>query len=753
MVHDSLTPPLHLVICRAGDTQPAQGLAEAIQNVFRGNVIGEDSYLATISDLPVPVRNFYVCPTFFPPDDFLDQALHTLVVLLVDETMEADKAWASWIRKCEKHVADSAGRHQIIALCTTDQLKKSFTLVRHQPLRRYSQKIGYDDLQKNKKLAFGEYAERPAWFALFTLQACRHLLARTVFQSGNDKKKLKLKLFISHAKKDSLPLANSLRYALDQKEYFATWYDAEDLSGVDDWRQAIKDGVNNSVVIVLRTEKYDTRPWCRQEFVWADQCAVPIVCVEARNTLEYVTDTLAASRVPTVRIPDGNLFRVLFLALKESLRIMQLERRLDQLKMTHAGVGKARERLLIPYTPNLRNLTYASKVLAERRGRSRSGYNVVLYADPPLTPELYQASKNYIEVRCGMTYLITPTLLPFWNVSVGTAQSTPKNLSTRSLLHKQINISISEHDQDLKRLGLTMYEMNGFIVQMAQALIANEAIVAFGHDWRDDGVMQEIYRFGEEHQDVVLSEEERNGLLKNYCFWGMKPGLSDRERGQLRGILDIVNCDRPDDARLEKYDALNEVPAELRGYTFARALSIMRRQMTKNVFARVCLGGRDMDPEHPEKGPSGRCPGVVEEALLSCLADQPLYLSGLLGGVTRQIINSIEGDVASLDFELPEPVAAAYAGAEMGKKPNLAAKRTQLHIRKIYAYDGPLTSGEILSVFRGYGIERLAANNGLSPEENRYLFDAVTIDEVIGWVLTGLARLMSSEESGARKKR
>jgi hypothetical protein len=439
MKKDSLIPPLHLIICRKGDSQPVQGLAEAIQNAFRGNVTGEDSYLATISDLPVPIRNFSQCPTDFLPDRFLDQALHTLVVLLVDEKMQADKEWSSWIRKCESHVADSTGRHQIVALCMTDQVKKSFTRVRHQPDERYSEKVGYDDLQKNNEYAFGEYAERSAWFALYVLQACRHLLARAIFRSEVDKEKLKLKLFISHAKKDSLPLAHSLRSALKQKEYFSTWYDATDLDGVDDWRQAIKDGVNNSVVIVLRTEKYDTRPWCRQEFVWADQCAVPIVCVEARNSLEYAADILAASRVPTVRIPDGNLFRILFLVLKESLRILQLERRLRRLTVTHAGMGRAKERLLIPYTPNLRNLTYAAKVIAERRGENQAGYNVILYADPPLTPELYQASKSYIEDQCGMTYLLTPTLLPFWSVTATSAKRTPKKLPTRSCIDRQIN--------------------------------------------------------------------------------------------------------------------------------------------------------------------------------------------------------------------------------------------------------------------------------------------------------------------------
>ena len=350
-----------------------------------------------------------------------------------------------------------------------------------------------------------------------------------------------------------------------------------------------------------------------------------------------------------------------------------------------------------------------------------------------------------------MTYLLTPTLLPFWNVTAASAQRTPRDLSTRSLLHKQINISISEHDRDLKRLGLTKHEMNGFVVQMAQALIANEAIVALGHDWRDDGVLQEIYRFAEEHQDVVLADEERSGLIRNYAFWGMKPGLGDRERRHLRGILDIIDCDGPDDPRLKNYKNLLEVPAKLRGYALARALTNMRRTMTNNVIARVCLGGRDMDPEHPEKGPSGRCPGVVEEALLSCLADQPIYLSALLGGVTEQVINALEGSDASLDFELPEIVATAYAKADPGKKPDLAASLSQSRLQNIYQYDGPLTSGEILQIFRSYGIKRLAVNNGLSQEENRCLFAAGTINEVIAWVLTGLARLRGREEFQARK--
>ena len=136
---------------------------------------------------------------------------------------------------------------------------------------------------------------------------------------------------------------------------------------------------------------------------------------------------------------------------------------------------------------------------------------------------------------------------------------------------------------------------------------------------------------------------------------------------------------------------------------------------------------------------------------MSCLADQPIYLSALLGGVTEQVINALEGGDAGLEFEMPEMVKKAYLKADLGKKPDLADSLSQSRLQNIYQYDGLLTSGEILQIFRNYGIRRLAMNNGLSQEENRYLFTAGTIDEVIGWVLTGLARLRGREESQARK--
>jgi len=42
-------------------------------------------------------------------------------------------------------------------------------------------------------------------------------------------------------------------------------------------------------------------------------------------------------------------------------------------------------------------------------------------------------------------------------------------------------------------------------------------------------------------------------------------------------------------------------------------------------------------------GAAGRYPGVIEEAFLALRASKPLYLAGILGGATRQVIDAIEG--------------------------------------------------------------------------------------------------------------
>ncbi|HZC97659.1 MAG TPA: hypothetical protein VE267_16330, partial [Bradyrhizobium sp.] len=52
-----------------------------------------------------------------------------------------------------------------------------------------------------------------------------------------------------------------------------------------------------------------------------------------------------------------------------------------------------------------------------------------------------------------------------------------------------IGLSISE-SADSTALGFPPWQINDVTVQMVAALFGQGASVVFGHDWRDDGVME-----------------------------------------------------------------------------------------------------------------------------------------------------------------------------------------------------------------------------------------------------------------------
>jgi hypothetical protein len=108
----------------------------------------------------------------------------------------------------------------------------------------------------------------------------------------------------------------------------------DDLPAGCDWQRELERGVGSSLIVMLRTEGYDGRPWCQQKVLWADEYATPAVLVDARTGLNHPASVLPFDRVPTVRIPDGNLVRILFLAIREGLRFLHFMRRVEQMKQS-----------------------------------------------------------------------------------------------------------------------------------------------------------------------------------------------------------------------------------------------------------------------------------------------------------------------------------------------------------------------------------------------------------------------------------
>lgn len=288
----------------------------------------------------------------------------------------------------------------------------------------------------------------------------------------------------------------------------------------------------------------------------------------------------------------------------------------------------------------------------------------------------------------------------------------------------RVSISISEPLRP-STWGYGRDEVNDFVLNLSQSLIVHGAEVAFGHDWRAEGVMMALYKFAEAHDAVLAREEDRKKvgpLMINYRFAGMKSDLEEWRARQIEGVLNLVDCrDAP---------GIDEDIAF--PYRMACALSVMRSQMTHETDARIALGGRDMKPDDLSSAPKGRAPGVIEEIFNSLAFRKPIYLSNLFGGVTSWAIASLRGESPKLEFRLNELLMDRYGR----QKP--IASLNELRLDK--TYQRPLDFLSLQKELACIGVEGLSDINGLSPAQNEALFDSQTSVEAINRVLIGLGR-------------
>jgi SLOG cluster2 len=299
----------------------------------------------------------------------------------------------------------------------------------------------------------------------------------------------------------------------------------------------------------------------------------------------------------------------------------------------------------------------------------------------------------------------------------------------RPLAGRAIGLSISESEDSSNR-GFPAWQVNRITLQVVAALFGQGASIIFGHDWREDGVMEAVYGFARQMQppvpmDAKDAEVEGQPLLRNLLPWPDTPYLPELELEQLRSTLRVESAGLPEELRLSN-PASDAGPQDSQSpvyrYVRARGLTHLRHRLNEMCDARLCLGGR-------RSGSAGRYPGVIEEAVLALRAHKPLYLAGLLGGATQQVVEAIGGRVMPEDFCIAPPIQRLYNDPPI-RELNIA-NRQDRHIDR----------QQIWQEFRDAGIEQLADSNGLTREENDELLHTPALDRVIELTLIGLSRL------------
>jgi hypothetical protein len=391
--------PLQLLLFRHTEDRDVLPYEEAIIRAFQGGKeVG--GYLATGEDLGIQLEVFSTAPALDAPQ-VLNSFCHTVTVVLVDRALleRTDAALWDWLAQCWVTTSTSKGRHAMLVVPMDERIGHQFSTMRP----------GLATLQLLQAYDFGERAIRPAMFALRLLHECRVLLAAALPHTPGQKPGY-LRLFISHAKMDGLPLAHALKHQIEALGWLQDFYDVDDLPGGCDWQKELERGVGSSLIVILRTEVYDSRPWCQQEVLWADEYATPAVLVDARIGLNHPAGVLPFDRVPTVRIPDGNLVRILFLALREGLRFLHFMRRVEQMKQSGILPSPVELRVF-SFPPSMSALLRACRSLANSR-EPPSTPRLILHPDPTLRAGLYEASQTLVaEYAPPDTRLVTPNTL------------------------------------------------------------------------------------------------------------------------------------------------------------------------------------------------------------------------------------------------------------------------------------------------------------------------------------------------------
>ena len=653
---------------------PAATDAAAIAEYLR-RVIHDD---AAVPGLRIPTRFTPDDYSFMPPEPRLSQeADHVLVVLLADDQLV-------------KHARTGTGGGitwgdyavQLRQLC--DKFKQRLMPV---SLSQFAWPIDTRLKDLNFLRAFDEPDEEQR--KRLVARRMLHLLIRRLRPHAQDEDAPPVTIFLSHAKKDDEKhpgVVSSLLEYLKANQPEETWFDSGDIASGSPFAKAIERGVTDSALLAVVTDAYSSRSWCRREVLFAKRHQRPFVIVDALQERE-VRRFPYAGNAPVLRWRE-DARDVVDSLLRETLRHAYAEELLRQ----RARAGDD----LLPSGPEL--------VTVVHRDRTKP----ILYPDPPLGAEEL-------------------AVLSLAGVTVETPLERHAKAHDLRALQLLVALSISEAE-DLSRYGLRKPHLDDVLLEISRYLLVAGVRLAYGGHLGSVGY---TVRLADLLYDPIIEQlrgEPALGAaqpaeLVLYQAW---PTTSPtRDIARLGALVEVRRCARPvglDEAVDPAFLAAPRdeilVDSAIRRFAWARGLTTMREQQTREVAARVVVGGR-IGPSGD--GYRGRMPGVLEESLLAIRAERPVYLVGAFGGCARLVFDALES-TPRLELDWDYQRIAPYSD----------------DLRALYQQRGE-TWDEYAAIAGELKTRGLAGlKNGLTEDENRELATTRSAERIVELVLRGI---------------
>ncbi len=586
----------------------------------------------------------------------LGQSSKNAIFLLVDELMYCCSDWKAYIESL---------------LTFVDSDTKIYPI----SLFKYAYDINAN-LQKKQFIALKSYSIKDNWGEFQTR------VFDTLIRFITGKETEKLKLFISHSKKEIDKLgeikAKELRDFLRADTKLDSFFDANDIVDGYDFEEQIKTNVEKSLFIVLETNTYSEREWCRIEALAGKRNKVPGIVVSlisgaVKRGFPYL------GNVPLIRY-NNNWSNIVNLLLRTALDQYYQEKLLTQLKDSIAPDNYC----ILPFSPEL-----LSFCLIDRNKK-------ILYPEPPLGTEEIDFLKTFDDSASFITPMQAYSEL------------------SGSLKDKNIAISISD-SEDIHDYGGDDVLLRDVTIELSRHILVAGGKLIYGGDLRAQGFTELFADLSCQYGQKEKSDRNTK-YFTNYFAWPIylnmtKTNESDFEHSR----VSIVKVEAPDECPPDFKSTFIAPTTPGNNYLWAKSLSKMREKMEDNSDARIILGGRT-------HGFKGKYAGILEEYLIAKNKGNPIYLLGGFGGVSKIIADMLEEKLPESHLSDQANIDASYSDfvSYYNKKEN----------------SNPINYHAVFIDISHGGIASL--NNGLSEDENKILFQSTNILEIVALVLKGL---------------
>ncbi|MDU0348168.1 hypothetical protein [Actinomyces sp. MRS3W] len=489
-------------------------------------------------------------------------------------------------------------------------------------------------------------------------------------------------------------------HALADRTRLKPFIDTHDLQPGEKWDIAIRSGASHSALFMVRTDKYASREWTQREVLEAKQADMPVVCLSSLTNGEQ-RGSFLMDHVPTVAYPQKPaaqdvsqhalesqqeravvtaLNRLVDEALKRALWRRQdiprdVERRLGSASSQVHSESSSR-----PDTDGGSNndgfdaapvhppepLMLTSFLTAHKHAFPQDHHLWLMHPDPPLLPPEHEIMVKLCALSGydrEQVHLLTPRTFFAAGGTWGNGEPTltvPNLALKRPLASRMLGISMAK-SPDLGELGLSERHLELAVAEVAQMmLLAGGGVTyagAIGTHAPDltAAVIDTVERYIEaakleRHRRSSTTSTAEDPIHPGPMFKLTVPRMVLRENDTLELLKQKDNslavagkiCIIDEHGSFQKVSDKTQLWTDSDPTALARAYSKVRAALPQCCDSRLLIGGKTTPASQSNPGGYlGTIPGIVEEALYTIRAKQPLFIAGGFGGAAAIVAHEI----------------------------------------------------------------------------------------------------------------